>query len=103
MKSKIISAQRAAELIKDGVTIAWTSSSLLGFAEEVAMAIEKRFLETGSPRDLTVTHSTGCGDYPLGDTKGMNHFGHEGLVKRVIAGHIGQAPRLGRWPAGKWA
>jgi len=96
MTSKIISAQRAAELIKDGVTIAWTSSSLLGFAEEVAMAIEKRFLETGSPRDLTVTHSTGCGDYPLGDTKGMNHFGHEGLVKRVIAGHIGQAPRLGR-------
>jgi hypothetical protein len=25
MKSKIISAQRAADLIKDGVTIAWTS------------------------------------------------------------------------------
>jgi len=96
MISKIISAQRAAELIKDGVTIAWTTSSLLGFAEEVAMAIENRFLETGAPRDLTVTHSTGCGDYPFGDTKGMNHFGHEGLVKRIIAGHIGQAPRLGK-------
>lgn len=94
--SKIISAEKAAELIKDGSTIAWTTASMCGFAEEVAMAIEKRFLETGAPRDLTLTHSCGCGDYPYGDSKGMNHFGHEGIVKRIIAGHIGQAPRLGR-------
>ena len=73
MKSKIISAERAAELIKDGVTIAWTSSSLLGFAEEVAMAIEKRFLETGSPRDLTVTHSTGCGGNSLWSAPTLSH------------------------------
>jgi propionate CoA-transferase len=96
MISKIISAQQAAGLIKDRTTIAWTTASMCGFAEEVAMAIEKRFLETGSPRDLTLTHSCGCGDYPFGDVKGMNHFGHEGLVRKVIAGHIGQAPRLGK-------
>lgn len=94
--SKVISAQQAAELIKDGTTVAWTTASMCGFAEEVAMAIEKRFLETGAPRNLTLTHSCGCGDYPFGDVKGMNHFGHEGLVRKVIAGHIGQAPRLGK-------
>ena len=49
-----------------------------------------------APRNLTLTHSCGCGDYPFGDVKGMNHFGHEGLVRKVIAGHIGQAPRLGK-------
>jgi propionate CoA-transferase len=94
--SKVISARQAAELIKDGATIAWTTASMCGFAEEVALAIEKRFLETGAPRNLTLTHSCGCGDYPFGDVKGMNHFGHEGLVRKVIAGHIGQAPRLGK-------
>jgi propionate CoA-transferase len=98
--SKVISARQAAELIKDGATIAWTTASMTGFAEEVASAIEQRFLETGSPRNLTLTHSCGCGDYPFGDVKGMNHFGHEGLVKKVIAGHIGQAPRLGELVSG---
>jgi propionate CoA-transferase len=94
--SKVISTQMAAKLIKDGTTLAWTTASLCGFAEEVASAIEKRFLETGSPRNLTLTHSCGCGDYPFGTTRGMNHFGHEGLVRKVIAGHIGQAPRMGK-------
>jgi propionate CoA-transferase len=94
--AKVISAQQAAELIKDRTTIAWTTASMCGFAEDVATAIEERFLETGTPRNLTLTHSCGCGDYPFGQVKGMNHFGHEGLVGKVIAGHIGQAPRLGK-------
>ena len=55
--SKVISAQQSAELIKDGTTIAWTTAGLCGFPEEVASAIEARFLETGYPRNLTMTHS----------------------------------------------
>jgi propionate CoA-transferase len=55
--SKVVSAQQAAELIKDGTTLAWTTASMSGFAEEVASAIETRFLETGYPRNLTLTHS----------------------------------------------
>lgn len=91
--SKVISAQQAAELIKDGSTVAWTTAGLCGFAEEVASAIEKRFLDTGHPRDLLLTHSCGCGDHK---TRGMNHFGHEGLVRKIISGHIGEAPKLGK-------
>ncbi len=94
MRSKVISAQQAAELIKDRATVAWTTASMCGFGEEVAAAIEERFLKTGTPRNLTLTYSCGSGDYPFGDVKGMNHLGHEGLVGKIIAGHIGQAPRL---------
>lgn len=89
--AKVITAAQAAEIIKDGSSIVWTTAGLACFAEEVAMAIEKRFLETGYPRDLTIVHSCGCGD---GKTRGMNHFGYEGLTKRLISGHTGLAPRM---------
>jgi len=46
---KVISARQAAELINDGTMIASTTAGMYGFAEEVAIAIEKCFLETGSP------------------------------------------------------
>jgi propionate CoA-transferase len=91
--SKVITAQQAAEVIKDGSTVAWTTAGLCGFAEEVAAGIEKNFLETGHPRDLLLTHSCGCGDHK---TRGMNHFGHEGIVRKIISGHIGEAPKLGQ-------
>ncbi len=91
--SKVIPAEKVAELIKDGSCVAWTTAGLCGFAEEVAGAIEKSFLETGHPRDLFLTHSCGCGDHKA---RGMNHFGYEGLVRKHVAGHIGEAPKLGK-------
>lgn len=90
--TKLIDSATAASLIKDGDTVIWTTAGMCGFAEAVAAALEARFVETGSPRDLTVAHSCGCGD---GKSRGMNHLGHEGLVKRLISGHTGQAPRMG--------
>lgn len=91
--SKVITAQEAAQKIKDGATVAWTTAGLCGFAEEVAAAVEKNFLETGHPKDLFLTHSCGCGDHK---DRGMNHFGNEGSVRKVVAGHIGEAPKLGK-------
>lgn len=91
--SKVVTARQAAEKIKDGSTVTWTTAGLCGFAEEVAAAIEERFIETGYPKDLWLSHSCGCGDHK---NRGMNHFGHEGLVRKIVSGHIGEAPKLGK-------
>lgn len=91
--NKVITADQAAALIEDNDTVAWTTVGMSFFAEEIAMALEKRFLETGSPRNLTPVHDCGCGD---SKTRGMAHLAHEGLVKRLISGHTGQAPLMGK-------
>ncbi len=89
--SKIISADKAAKLIEDRATVGISMMGLAGWPEEVAQAIEKRFLETGKPRDLTIVSSSGAGD---SKERGITRFGYEGLVKRWIAGHMGQAPKM---------
>src|SRR5207247_10068013 len=62
-----------------------------GVPEQLLVTLEKRFVETGTPRGLTLVHSTGQGD---GQDKGLNHLGHEGLLRRVIGGHFGLAPKI---------
>ena len=91
--NKVITADQAAGLIKDGDTVAWTTVGMSFFAEEIAIALEKRFLETGAPRGITPVHDCGCGD---SKTRGMGHLAHPGLVKRLISGHTGQAPLMGQ-------
>ena len=96
-RSKIISAAEAARLIRDGDTVATGGFVGIGFAENIAVAIEQRFLgedpesPAGSPRNLTLAYAAGQGD---GKERGLNHLGHEGLVSCVIGGHWGLAPKL---------
>ena len=90
-KGKIVSAEEAVSIIRDGDTVATGGFVGAGFAEEVAIQLEDHFLRTGHPRDLTLIFPAGQGD---GQTKGLNRLSHEGLVKRVIGGHVGLAPKL---------
>ena len=90
-KNKQVTAEQAVALIKNGDVVATGGFVGSGFAEEIAIALENRFLETDSPRDLTLYFAAGQGD---GASRGANHLAHERLIKRVIGGHWGLIPKM---------
>jgi propionate CoA-transferase len=92
-RNKVISAEDAARVVMDGDTVATSGFVGIGFPEELAIALERRFVETGSPKDLTLVYAAGQGD---GKSRGLNHFAGEGMVRRVIGGHWGLVPSLGK-------
>ena len=96
-RNKVVSAAEAVRLIHNDDTVATGGFVGIGFAEEIAVALEARFEQTraetgqGFPQNLTLVYAAGQGD---GQNRGLNHFGHAGLVRRVIGGHWGLVPKL---------
>lgn len=93
MKNKVVSSAEAVAIIRNGDTLCTSGFVGNGTPEELLQALERRFLETGSPRDLTLIFAAGQGD---GGERGLNRLGHDGLLKRVIGGHWGLIPKVGR-------
>jgi len=94
--TKLCTAEQAAALIEDGQTLGFTSFGGANCAEAIQAAIEKRFLDTAQPRNITVMHAAGAGNR---NGANFEHFAHEGLLKRHIGAHFAWMPRLGAFIA----
>lgn len=88
---KILPADEAVSLIRNGATVAVNPTP----SEELFSAFGRVFEATGSPKDLTLVFAAGLGPFSY-SRRGMNHFAYPGMIKRVIAGHVGLNYSLAR-------
>lgn len=91
MKDKVISAADAIALIGDDDVVTTTGFVQSCIPEALHAALEARFVETGSPKDLTLIMCAGAGD-----SKGLGtgRLYHDRLLKRVIAANFGRMPKV---------
>jgi len=89
--NKVITADEAIALIRDNDVVTTTGFVQSCIPEALHAALEKRFVETQHPRDLTLIMTAGAGD-----SKGLGtgRFHHEGLLRRVIAANFGRMPKV---------
>ncbi len=90
-KNKVISAEQAIALVKDGDVVCTTGFVQSCIPEVLHAALEKRYVETKAPKGLTLIMCAGAGD-----SKGLGtgRLHHEGLLSRVIAANFGRMPKV---------
>jgi propionate CoA-transferase len=93
MTNKIVSPAEAAAIIRPGDTVSVAGFVGIGTPDELLIAIERRFRETGEPRDLTLVFAAAPGD---GRDRGLNRIALPGLIKRAVGGHWSLVPKLGQ-------
>jgi len=90
VSGKVIAARAAIDLIKSGDTVAIHGAGGGNVEPDLLIkTLAEKFADTGQPRDLTLFHVSGLGDWKV---TGLNQLTGEGLVKRNIGGHYGMSP-----------
>lgn len=89
-----ITAAQAADLVRSGDTVAFGGFGAYCGPDALLAALGTRFLETGAPTGLTSVTGISCGNN-TDEGVGMNLVAHEGLLDTIIAGHLGNPPKLG--------
>ena len=89
--NKVITADEAIALIRDNDVVTTSGFVQSCIPEGLHAALERRFVETGAPRNLTLIMTAGAGD-----SKGLGtgRLHHEGLLRRVIAANFGRMPKV---------
>ena len=83
--SKIVTAAEAAGLVRSGATLGVDGFVGSVCPEELLLALEGRFQETGEPRGLTVIASTGSGDTR---GRGLDRLRHDGMIRRLVTSYL---------------
>ncbi len=89
---RIVMAEAAAEVVRDLDTVLIGGSGA-GHAvpESLIAAIERRYLSSGHPRQITSIHPVGIGNRA---ELGVSRFAHKGLLKRIVCGTLVDAPAI---------
>ena len=88
---KLIRAEEVPEIVPNGAGIATGAFIGCAFPDALTAEIERSFIEGGAPRDLSIFFAAGQGD--SGD-RGLNHLGHEGLLRFALGSHFGLLPKI---------
>ncbi len=89
--SKIIGARTAIDLVRSGDTLAIHGAGGGNVEPDLLIrTLAEKFEETRQPRDLSLFHVSGLGDWK---STGLNLLTGEGLVRRNIGGHYGMSPK----------
>ncbi|MDP0399198.1 acyl CoA:acetate/3-ketoacid CoA transferase [Tsukamurella strandjordii] len=91
IRDKVVTADEAVRLIRNGDYLVVEGFAGQGYAEELVLALERRYLASGNPKDLSLVFTVAQGD--RGD-RGFVHLCHDGMLKRSLGGHYGMAPAL---------
>ncbi|GJE61850.1 acyl CoA:acetate/3-ketoacid CoA transferase [Methylobacterium trifolii] len=91
LKNKIVSADEAIAIIRDGDMVAVSGFVGIGTPDELILALARRFEATGTPTGLGLMFAAAPGD---GRDRGLNKLAHAGLVRRVVGGHWALVPKL---------
>jgi len=87
---KVLAAEAAARLIRDGDVITVSSSSGLNCPDKVLAALGARFAKEEHPRDLTLMHPIAAGD--MYGIRGIEHLARRGMIRKVLAGSYPSGP-----------
>src|SRR5437016_4948926 len=88
--NKVITAQAAAQLVRDHDVVTVSASSGLNCPEKILAALGTRFSQEGHPRQLTLLHPIAAGD--MYGIRGMDHIAKPGLIRKVLAGSYPSGP-----------
>src|SRR5579884_178719 len=97
LEKPVVTADYAARLIGDGMTVAIGGSGAgHSIPERMLEAIGRRFRETGQPRGLTLVHPFGVGNQK---DRGLEHMAYPELYRRIVGGHWSMAPSMAKLAA----
>ena len=82
--AQFLSADEAVGLIPSGATVTIGGTGAVLEPDVILAALERRFMQTGTPRDLISINPMCPSDRP--GEGGLNVLAHDGMLKRIIGG-----------------